>query len=275
MSCVAAMTAGRRDGFTSEAKADRLGCLPLLSAREEQELARQVAAGDLTARAHLIRSNLRLVVKIARAFEGCGVDRDDLIGEGNLGLIRAAERFDPSFGTRFGTYAGYWIKESIRRALMNTSAVIRLPAHVASLLRSWRRCERTLAKDLRRGPTHDEVADRLGLTETQRDMVEKAWHAGRLRLTDWSDGDRGGSSDDAAAAVAPVDDPCATASAVEDRVILRGRLDRLDAREREVVTLRFGLDGTDPLTLSELGRRLGVTRETVRKIEAKAIQKLR
>lgn len=254
---------------------DALGSLALLTAEEERELARLVARGDEAAKARLVRANLRLVVKIARAFEGRGIDTDDLIGEGNLGLIRAAERYDPEFGTRFGTYAGYWIKESIRRALLNTGAVIRLPAHMSTLLRKWKRCERGLARSLGRAPLRDEVAEELGLTPVQRDMADRAELSTHLRLVDWA-GDAGSHTRDGGDST-PVssDAPEAALETEEERQGLRARLDRLDPRERQVIISRFGLDGNDPLTLSELGRRLGVTRETVRKIEARAVQKLR
>src|SRR5215468_7420893 len=119
----------------------------LLSAKEEHELADAIARGDRDARTRMIQANLRLVVKIAREYAGRGLVLDDLIGEGNLGLIRAAEEFDPGFGTRFSTYASYWIKEAIYRALINTTATIRLPAHMVSLLTKWRRAERTLCRE--------------------------------------------------------------------------------------------------------------------------------
>src|SRR5207253_3748621 len=130
---------------------------------EECELAGAIAGGDLDARARMIRCNLRLVVKIARDFAGRGIVLDDLIGEGNLGLIRAAEEFDPRFGTRFSTYASYWIKQSIRQALINTTATIRLPAHMIGLLTRWRRAERALGREAGRAPTFDEVASHLHL----------------------------------------------------------------------------------------------------------------
>src|SRR5260221_636229 len=138
---------------------------PLLSAIEERQLAEAIAQGDRDARARMIKSNLRLVVKIARDYLGRGMVLDDLIGEGNLGLIRAAEEFDPRFGTRFSTYASYWIKQAIRHALINTSATIRLPAHMVGLLTKWRRAERALTPEFGYPPTFDEVASFLHLSE--------------------------------------------------------------------------------------------------------------
>jgi RNA polymerase primary sigma factor len=246
----------------------------LLSADEERWLAAAIARGDKEARTRLIRHNLRLVVRIARDYSGRGLTLDDLVGEGNLGLIRAAEEFDPGFGVRFSTYASYWIKQAIRHALLNTTATIRLPAHMVGLLTKWRRAEKALRRDLGRDPSPERVADALGLSPAQRVMVESAFRAKRLRLdTDRSrDEDDGVWSSDEA-----VDGHAAPELAVEDAEIrdeVRRRLSRLDDRERTIVALRFGLDGHAPLTLKEIGLRLGVTREWVRKIEARAVRKL-
>ena len=130
----------------------------LLTAAEERELAAAIALGDEKARRRLIECNLRLVVRIARDYVGRGIPLDDLIGEGNLGLIRAAQEFDPRFGTRFSTYAGYWIKQAIRHALINTTPTIRLPAHMVGLMTRWRRAERAMQRDLGREPSFDEIA---------------------------------------------------------------------------------------------------------------------
>src|SRR5271165_3843564 len=154
----------------------------LLSAAEERDLAEAIARGDREARTRMIQANLRLVVKIARDYVGRGIVLDDLIGEGNLGLIRAAEEFDPRFGTRFSTYASYWIKQAIRHSLINTSATIRLPAHMVNLLTKWRRSERALTRELGCAPTADQIAVDLGLTDAQRILVEKARRATQLRL---------------------------------------------------------------------------------------------
>jgi RNA polymerase primary sigma factor len=245
---------------------------PLLSAGEERALAEAIARGDRDARARMIQANLRLVVKIARDYVGRGMVLDDLIGEGNLGLIRAAEEFDPRFGTRFSTYASYWIKQAIRHALINTSATIRLPAHMVNLLTKWRRSERALTRERGRAPTADQVARDLGLTDAQRLLVEKAQRATQLRLesgmgegsVDWPAGE---AADTASA-------PDAMLEADDERNSLLRRMERLDERERSILTLRFGLGGELPLTLKEVGKRLGVTREWVRKIEIRAVRKL-
>lgn len=246
----------------------------LLSADEERRLAAAIARGDADARARLIRYNLRLVVRIARDYIGRGLTLEDLVGEGNLGLIRATEEFDPAFNVRFSTYASYWIKQSIRHALLNTTATIRLPAHMVGLLTKWRRAEKVLRRDLGREPSPERVADALGLSAAQRVMVDSAFRAKRLRLdADRArDEDEGGwGSDDAVDGHASAE---FTVEAAEARDEVRRRLARLEERERTIVILRFGLDGHAPMTLKEIGRQLGVTREWVRKIEARAVRKL-
>jgi RNA polymerase primary sigma factor len=241
----------------------------LLSAAEECMLARKIKAGDRDARARMIRANLRLVVKIARDYASRGMLLDDLIGEGNLGLIRAAEDFDPRFGTRFSTYASYWIKQAIRHALTNTTATIRLPAHMVTLLSKWRKAEHTLTREFGQSPTFDQVAITLGLSDAQRVLIERARRASQLRLEagdgeSWSPDEAGDHREG----------PDAALEAADERRQLLGRLDRLDDRERTIVTLRFGLGGGEPMTLKDVGRQLGVTREWVRKIEVRAVKKL-
>jgi RNA polymerase primary sigma factor len=244
----------------------------LLTAAEERSLAEAIALGDKDARARMIQANLRLVVKIAREYVGRGMSLDDLIGEGNLGLIRAAEEFDPDFGTRFSTYASYWIKQAIRHALINTSATIRLPAHMVGLLTKWRRAERALSKELGCTPTTEQVAASLGLTVSQKQLVEKARRARQLRLESGGGDDGGAWSPDESPADREA--PDAVLEAADERLALLRRLERLDARERAILALRFGLEGETPLTLKEVGKRLGVTREWVRKIEIRAVRKL-
>ena len=244
----------------------------LLSAEEERGLAAAIAGGDEEARARMIRANLRLVVRIARDYAGRGLTLDDLIGEGNLGLIRATEEFDPAFGTRFSTYAGYWIKQAIRHALTNTTATIRLPAHMVTLLARWRRAERALRRELGRAPGRDEVGAALGLTDAQRGLVDQALLTSRLR------GEDGGEAADGTWVPDEVpgrdEAPGAALELADQRRDLLRRMERLDDRERTIVALRFGLGGGTPLTLKEVGLRLGVTREWVRKIELRAVQKL-
>jgi RNA polymerase primary sigma factor len=244
----------------------------LLSAAEECTLAEAIARGDKDARSRMIQANLRLVVKIARDYIGRGMVLEDLIGEGNIGLIRATEEFQPRYGTRFSTYAAYWIKQSIRHALINTTSTIRLPAHMVGLLTKWRRSERELGRNLGRSPSFDEVASHLCLSETQKSLVAKAHQARQLKLESSIAAGAGwrsvSGSDDGYAS------PDAMLEAGDEWDILWGRIERLDARERTILVLRYGLEGESPLTLKEIGRRLGVTREWVRKIEVRAVRKL-
>ena len=244
----------------------------LLTAAEECSLAEAIARGDKDARSRMIQANLRLVVKIARDYMGRGMVLEDLIGEGNIGLIRATEEFEPRFGTRFSTYAAYWIKQSIRHALINTTSTIRLPAHMVGLLTKWRRSERALCRNLGRSPSFDEVASHLGLSDTQKSLVTKAHQARQLKLESSIAVGAGwrsvSGSDDRYAS------PDAVLEAGDEWDILWGRIACLDVRERTILVLRYGLEGESPLTLKEIGRRLGVTREWVRKIEVRAVRKL-
>lgn len=244
----------------------------LLTADEEGALAAAIARGDEQARRRMIEANLRLVVKIARDYVGRGIALDDLIGEGNLGLIRAAEEFDPSFGTRFSTYASYWIKQAIRHALVNTTATIRLPAHMVGLLTRWRRAERALCRERRHAPSFEEVAACLGLSPTQKMLVARAQRARLLKLESGMTGEAHRWSPDEA--IDARESPGSSLEADDERAALMRRLDRLDDRERIVLKLRYGLEGAVPQTLKEIGRKLGVTREWVRKIEIRAVRKL-
>jgi RNA polymerase primary sigma factor len=241
----------------------------LLTADEERSLAHAIRRGDDNARSRLIRSNLRLVVRIARDYLGRGLTLEDLVGEGNLGLIRATEEFDPDFGTRFSTYAGYWIRQSIRHALLNTTSTIRLPAHMVGLLTKWRRAEQALTRTLGYPPDPERIADELGLSAVQRDLVDRALRARRLCHEGGVEG--AWSADEVTDAH---DAPESSIEAAEDRAQLLRRMTRLEPRERTILTLRFGLGGQTPMTLKDVGRRLGVTREWVRKIELRAIRKL-
>jgi RNA polymerase primary sigma factor len=242
----------------------------LLTPSEELDLAAAISRGDTEARARLIRANLRLVIKIARGYTGRGLPLEDLVGEGNLGLIRAAEGFDPRFGTRFSTYAAYWIRQSIGQALTNTAALIRLPAHVVVLLGKWKRVERRLRREHGQTPGAEQMIAELGLTAGQYALIERALksqcllHEGSEESPLWT----------SEAAADPQDPPGATLEADEERGGVQRRLDLLDSRERTVLGLRFGLGGEEPQTLKEVGIRLGITREWVRKIELRALAKL-
>jgi len=245
---------------------------PLLSADEELELAGRIAQGDVMARDQMVRANLRLVVNISRGYTGKGLGLQDLIEEGNLGLLRAVEGFDPSHGTRFSTYASYWIKQSIKRALINSAKTIRIPAYMVELLSKWRRATARLNEELGRTPTNEEVARMLGLPKKKLPIIRKAIKINNLTPQNdqsdagWSIGDM-------------VMDERLKAPDEEllDHDILRhamSLLKDLDERDATVLKLRFGLDGREPLTLKEIGAELGLTRERVRQIETEALRRL-
>jgi RNA polymerase primary sigma factor len=245
---------------------------PGLACAEEVELAARVARGDRRARDRMVEANLGLVHTIARDFLGRGLEMDDLIGEGHLGLIRAIGKFDPRHGARFSTYAAYWIKEAIRAALINTAPTIRLPAYMVRLLTRWRRAERALRRERGGAATFEEVAASLGLSEEQKSMVARAQEAGRLRRVGTRDEDACDRlPDDVADGRARVEEPV---EAEDERELVRRRMGRLDDRERAILALRYGLDG-EAVTLKEVGRRLGLSREWVRKLELRALCKLR
>jgi RNA polymerase primary sigma factor len=246
---------------------------PLLSAQEERELAERVALGDPLAREHMVKANLRLVVNIARGYLGKGLNLEDLIEEGNLGLMRAVEGFDGTMSTRFSTYASYWIKQSIRRAVMNNGKPIRLPAYMVSLLSKWRRATAVLADRLGRAPLHEEVGKALRLSKKKMGIVAKAIRVNNLTPHSENFEDSGPALDDVLADERN--------KGAETQLIEADDLDRifeflgsLEDREATVIRMRFGLDSYNPMTLREVGENLGLTRERVRQLESHALQKL-
>jgi RNA polymerase primary sigma factor len=245
---------------------------PLLKEDEEKQLAYRVENGDSAARDHLVRANLRLVVNIARSYVGKGLSLEDLIAEGNLGLLRAVEGFDPSMNTRFSTYASYWIKQSIKRLVINTAKTIRLPAYMVELLTKWRRASAKLQEELGRAPTEEEVAHELGLPKKKLNIIKKALriHNGGPQGTREEEG---GTLDEMLPDLRNKAPDTAMADNDELRQVL-GLLETMDAREATVLRLRFGLDGEEPMTLKEIGDRLGLTRERVRQIEREALAAL-
>lgn len=244
----------------------------LLSAEEEQALARRIHEGDLEARDHMVRANLRLVVRIARDFQGRGLPLQDMIQEGNLGLMRAVEGFDPDMQTRLSTYASFWIKQSIQRAIDNQAVTIRVPGYAIDLVSAWRRTTAQLADKLGRAPTKEETAGCLGLNKKQLRTLEKA-----LRVYN-------GVSPivtkhapcTAELLPADVEDIPNVKAAHSDEVShVMQLIDSLDARAAMILKLRYGLNGDAPLTLAEIGQRLGLTRERVRQIERESLLALR
>ena len=247
--------------------------MALLTADEEKMLAHRIADGDKLARDRMVRANLRLVVNIARGYVGKGLALQDLIEEGNLGLLRAVEGFDPAVGTRFSTYASYWIKQSIKRALVNTAKPIRIPAYMVELLFKWRRMAADLQDALGRPAT------RRGDRQGPRSCPRRSWRSSRRRSRSTTSSPRPTSPRTAGAwarcswTSGPGRPDVEMVEADNLKLVLH-RLDEMDKREATVLRMRFGLNDAPPKTLKEIGESLGLTRERVRQIENEALGKL-
>jgi RNA polymerase primary sigma factor len=244
----------------------------LLTADQEEDLARKIGEGSTEARDQMVRANLRLVVNIARGYTGKGLALQDLIEEGNLGLLRAVEGFDPTMNTRFSTYASYWIKQSIKRALVNTAKTIRIPAYMVELLAKWRRATNKLNDELGRPPTHEEVAKYMGLPKKKLNIIKKAIRV--YNAAPQSDQGEQGWSIDEMLMDSRSKTPDTEMVETDDLKHVMVLLDKMDKREATVLRMRFGLDDEEPKTLKEIGECLGLTRERVRQIESEALAKL-
>jgi RNA polymerase primary sigma factor len=250
-----------------------IGQVKLLTPAEEIELAKRIKKGDKRAREHMIKANLRLVVKIARDYENLGLPLLDLINEGNIGLMKGVERFDPKKGAKLSTYASWWIKQAIKRALANQSKTIRLPVHVVDKVAHIRRAELRLRETLDREPTDEEVASELGLDARR---VRRYRAASRAPVSlDAPLGD-----DDTERVSEVVADPNAALPSERlaydsDNALVQEILATLPEREREILALRFGLNDGKERTLEQVGERFGVTRERIRQIQEQALATIR
>lgn len=250
-----------------------IGQVKLLTPEEEIELAARIKKGDKKAREHMIKANLRLVVKIAHDYDGLGLPLLDLINEGNIGLMKAVERFDPAKGGKLSTYAAWWIKQSIKRALANQSKTIRLPVHLVDKISRLRRVALQLQEVFGREPTDEELAEELGIPAHRVAMLRSI--AARPTSLDAPIGD-----DETSTFAEVVQDERATDpyEQLEEKTVtamVSELLSRLDPREQEILRQRFGLDGGPEKTLEEVGADLGVTRERIRQIQNIALSKLR
>jgi RNA polymerase primary sigma factor len=250
-----------------------IGQVKLLTPEEEIALAKRIKRGDKHAREHMIKANLRLVVKIARDYENLGLPLLDLINEGNIGLMKGVERFDPRKGAKLSTYASWWIKQAIKRALANQSKTIRLPVHVVDKVAHIRRAEMRLREQLDREPTDEEVASELGLDARR---VRRYRQASKAPVSlDAPLGD-----DDTEHVSEVVADPNAALPSERlvyesDNALVQEILATLPEREREILALRFGLADGKERTLEEVGERFGVTRERIRQIQEEALRTIR
>jgi len=244
----------------------------LLSQEEEQRLAYAIESGDLESRDRMVRANLRLVVNIARGYTGKGLSLQDLIEEGNLGLLRAVEGFDPTMGTRFSTYASYWIKQSIKRALINSSKTIRIPAYMVELLSKWRRAGLRLSEELGRTPTPEEIARVLGLPRKKLPIIKKAISISNL--TPQPDQPDVGWTLGEMIMDERMRSPDEEMLENDNLTFIMEQLELMDIRESTVLKMRFGLAGFESRTLKEIGETLGLTRERVRQIENEALNRL-
>lgn len=250
-----------------------IGSIPLLTPEEESDLARRKSEGDVEAGRRLVEANLRLVVSIAKRYTGRGMSFLDLVQEGNMGLMKAVEKFDYAKGYRLSTYATWWVKQSITRSLADQSRTIRLPVHMVEAVNKIRRAQRSLSVKLGREPSMEEVAEEVNMSEKR--VTELIQASGDTVSLETPVGDEEGSNLGDFVA----DDTNASTEDKAESFLLREEIDSmlqgLNPRERDVIILRFGLETGHPLTLEEVGKRFNVTRERIRQIETAALRKLR
>ncbi|MBI1910456.1 MAG: sigma-70 family RNA polymerase sigma factor [Deltaproteobacteria bacterium] len=267
---------GRNEGFTADSiniYFNSIKKISLLKAEEERSIAKRVVKGDLAARRQMIEANLRLVVNIAKKYVNRGLALQDLIEEGNIGLIKSVERFKPSKGCKFSTYATYWIRQTIDRAIANQANTVRLPIHITTDLAKIAKAERELTSVLNREPDVREVADRTGLSGRyvkKLGLINKKSYSLEATLSD----------DTEQSLIDRIEDetypaPMELIGEITRSEKVKEWLEILEPNERTIIQLRFGIEGEGPMTLEEVGKRFGITRERVRQIEARAITKLK
>ncbi|MGA2774735.1 MAG: RNA polymerase sigma factor RpoD/SigA [Candidatus Omnitrophota bacterium] len=248
--------------------------IPLLTPQEEINLTRRVKKGDEQARKGMIRANLRLVINIAKRYMYLGIPLIDLIEEGNLGLIKAVEKFEPKKGFRFSTYAAWWIKQGITRSISEQGKMIRIPVYMNELISKWRKAKERLSQKLKRLPKDEEVAKKIKLT---RDKIEQInfWMSSSTSSLDTPIGDEENSQVSDLIEDKTSASPDATVGIMMDKERVNNLLDIMSGREKEILDMRFGLNDNKPHTLAEVAQKLGVSRERVRQIEEAALKKLK
>lgn len=246
---------------------------PLLTPEQEVALAAKIKKGNKAAKAEMIRANLRLVVKIARDYANLGLPLLDLISEGNIGLVKAVERFDPAKGGKLSTYGAWWIKQSIKRALANQGKTIRLPVHLVDKIAKIRRVGAGLSDELGREATDEEIAEEVGMNASKVSQLKQA--AIRPASLDAPVGEEDSTEFGELVGDTGAVDPFESLSEKNIQMEVGDALEQLDDRERKIINSRFGLDGSDPITLEEVGEKFGVTRERIRQLQNIALGKMR